>query len=677
MRKFALIIPVFVCLTACNNNNSNQSVNTDFAATNIDTTVRAQDDFFAFANGSWIKNNPIPKEESAWGIGNMVYKENLDRLKKINEDAAKEKAEKGSVNQKIGSFWRTAMDTLAIEKAGIAPIQFLLDSIANIKNNNDLVSCMALLEKHGIQQFIASYVSQDDKNSSSVVLKFWQGGLNLPEREYYLNNDDENKKIREAYVLYIDKILALIGNKTTIQKASAAQILALETQIAKVHKTLAATRDSEKNYFKMSLNQFAALSKSLNLKTYISQISTAKIDTIIVGQPEYYKNFDKIFTPQNLNTIKTILTFNVVNNMADYLPKAYVDASFDFEKVFSGVTEQKPRWKNVLRVEEKVMGELLGQLYVKEYFNDKAKKRYSDLVEAIKESLANRITKLDWMSSATKTKALDKLATIQKKVGYPDKWKDLSTLEIKDNSYAENMLQSNIWWHNYEMNKIGKPVDKETWDMTPQTYNAYYNPSLNEIVLPAAIFAIPGLKDEDVDDAIVYGYAGATTIGHEITHGFDDEGRKFDKNGNLTNWWTEEDGNKFMGRAQKMINQFNNFNPIDKLHINGEATLGENIADLGGAVIAWDAFIKTKAYQENKAINGYTPAQRFFLGYALGWLGHQRNEQLRNRLMTDVHSPAKYRVNGVFQSVPAFYEVWQVKPTDKMFVADSLRVNIW
>ncbi|MES2381195.1 MAG: M13 family metallopeptidase [Bacteroidota bacterium] len=677
MRKFALIIPVFVCLTACNNNNSNQSANTDFAATNIDTTVRAQDDFFAFANGNWIKNNPIPKEESAWGIGNMVYKENLDRLKKINEDAAKEKAEKGSVNQKIGSFWRTAMDTLAIEKAGIAPIQFLLDSIANIKNNNDLVSCMALLEKHGIQQFIASYVSQDDKNSSSVVLKFWQGGLNLPEREYYLNNDDENKKIREAYVLYIDKILNLIGTKTPIQKASAAQILALETQIAKVHKTLAATRDSEKNYFKMGLNQFAALSKSLNLKTYISQISTAKIDTVIVGQPEYYKNFDKIFTPQNLNTIKTLLTFNVVNNMADYLPKAYVDASFDFEKVFSGVAEQKPRWKNVLRVEEKVMGELLGQLYVKEYFNDKAKKRYSDLVEAIKESLANRITKLDWMSSATKTKALDKLATIQKKVGYPDKWKDLSTLEIKDNSYAENMLQSNIWWHNYEMNKIGKPVDKETWDMTPQTYNAYYNPSLNEIVLPAAIFAIPGLKDEDVDDAIVYGYAGATTIGHEITHGFDDEGRKFDKNGNLTNWWTEEDGNKFMGRAQKMINQFNNFNPIDKLHINGEATLGENIADLGGAVIAWDAFIKTKAYQENKAINGYTPAQRFFLGYALGWLGHQRNEQLRNRLMTDVHSPAKYRVNGVFQSVPAFYEVWQVKPTDKMFVPDSLRVNIW
>jgi putative endopeptidase len=281
------------------------------------------------------------------------------------------------------------------------------------------------------------------------------------------------------------------------------------------------------------------------------------------------------------------------------------------------------------------------------------------------------------MSAETKVKAIDKLAAINKKVGYPDKWKDLSTLQIEDDGYAQNMLRASQWWHQYEMNKIGKPVDKETWDMTPQTYNAYYNPSLNEIVLPAAIFAIPGFRDEEVDDAVVYGYAGATTIGHEITHGFDDEGRKFDKIGNLTNWWSAEDGKKFTERAQKMINQYNQFNPIDNLHINGEATLGENIADLGGAVLAWDAFVKSDCYRQNKAINGYSPAQRFFMGYALGWLGHQRTEQLRNRLMTDVHSPAKYRVNGVFQSVPAFYEVWNIKPTDKMYLTDSLRVNIW
>lgn len=675
--KKLFVYTIMLSSIACGTDKNNSNHQQDAVFANIDSTIRPQDDFFAFANGGWINRNTIPEEESGWGIGNLVYKENLERLRTINENAAKETAEKGSVTQKIGSFWKTAMDTVNIEKNGLTPIQYLLDSIAKINNNKDLVNCLALLEKHGIQQFITNYVGQDDKNSAVVLLKFWQGGLNLPEREYYLSNTTENKQIRDAYMNYIDKIFSLAANNLKLKAVKSIDILALETQIAKTHKTLAATRDSEKNYHKMSLKQFAALSKQVDLKTYIDKVSNSKIDSVILGQTAYYQSFDKIFISQNLNTIKAILTFNVINNMSAYLPQVYVNASFEFRKVFSGTTKQKPRWKKVLEEEEAVMGELLGQLYVKEYFSEKTKKRYSDLVESIKESLAERIKKLDWMDATTKTKALDKLAAIQKKVGFPDKWKDLSTLEINDEGYAQNILRSNIWWHNYEMNKIGKPVDKETWDMTPQTYNAYYNPSLNEIVLPAAIFAIPGFKDEEVDDAVVYGYAGATTIGHEITHGFDDEGRKFDKVGNLTNWWTETDGVNFMSRAQKMINQYNQFNPIDKLHINGEATLGENIADLGGAVIAWDAFVKTKSYKENKMINGYTPAQRYFLGYALGWLGSQRKEQLRNRLMTDVHSPAKYRVNGVFQSVPAFYEVWNVKPTDKMFLADSLRVSIW
>lgn len=670
MKKY-LHLAALLGIFACGNETKIENKN-DAVASNADTSIRPQDDFFAFANGLWIKNNPIPAEESGWGIGNLVYKENYERLRKINEDAAKEKAEKGSVSQKIGSFWRTAMDTVAIEKSGIEAIKPLLDSINAIKTNTDLVNCMALLNKNGINQFIGSYVGQDDKNSSLVLLKFWQAGLNLPEREYYLNADKENEKIRTAYINYINQLFKLVNYSGDAQK-----ILALETQIAKTHRTLAATRDSEKNYYKMSLSQFAKYSKNIDLKAFVNKINAKNIDSVILGQPEYYQSFDKIFTPQNLPTIKAILTFNLVSDMADYLPNSFVNASFEFNKVFSGASEQKPRWKRVLAEEEDVMGELLGQLYVKEYFSNNAKKRYSDLVDAIKASLENRIKNLAWMSAETKVKAIDKLAAINKKVGYPDKWKDLSTLEIEDDGYAQNMLRTSQWWHNYEMNKIGKPVDKETWDMTPQTYNAYYNPSLNEIVLPAAIFAIPGFKDEEVDDAVVYGYAGATTIGHEITHGFDDEGRKFDKIGNLTNWWSAEDGKKFTERAQKMINQFNQFNPIDNLHINGEATLGENIADLGGAVLAWDAFIKTDCYKQNKTINGYTPAQRFFMGYALGWLGHQRSEQLRNRLMTDVHSPAKYRVNGVFQSVPSFYEVWNIKPTDKMYLPDSLRVNIW
>lgn len=666
-----LISAVFLALLACGNE-SNTQIENDVVASNVDTSIRPQDDFFEFANGFWIKNNSIPAEESGWGIGNLVYKENEERLRKINEDAAKEKAEKGSISQKIGSFWRTAMDTIAIEKAGVEAIKPLLDSINAIKTNTDLINVMALLSKRGINQFIGSSVGQDDKNSSLVLLKFSQSGLNLPEREYYLNSDRENKQIRIAYLTYINQIFKLINYSGDAQK-----ILALETEIAKTHRTLAATRDSEKNYYKMSLNQFAKYSKNIDLKAFVNKINAKNIDSVILGQPEYYLSFDKIFTTQNLPTIKAILTFNLVNNMADYLPNSFVNVSFEFNKVFSGVSEQKPRWKRVLVVEESVMGELLGQLYVKEYFNDKAKKRYSNLVDAIKVSLENRIKNLDWMSAETKVKAIDKLSAIKKKVGYPDKWKDLSTLEIKDDGYLQNMLRTNQWWHNYQINKIGQPVDKETWEMTPQTYNAYYNPSLNEIVLPAAIFAIPGFKDEEVDDAVVYGYAGATTIGHEITHGFDDEGRKYDKIGNLTNWWSSEDSKNFTERTKKMIDQYNQFNPLDNLHINGEATLGENIADLGGAVLAWDAFVKTDCYKQNKNINGYTPSQRFFMGYALGWLSHQRKEQLRNRLMTDVHSPAKYRVNGVFQSVPSFYEVWNIKSTDKMYLPDSLRVNIW
>lgn len=666
-----LISAVFLALLACGNE-SNTQIKNDVVASNVDTSIRPQDDFFEFANGFWIKNNSIPAEESGWAIGNLVYKENEERLRKINEDAAKEKAEKGSISQKIGSFWRTAMDTIAIEKAGVEAIKPLLDSINAIKTNTDLINVMALLSKSGINQFIGSSVGQDDKNSSLVLLKFSQSGLNLPEREYYLNSDRENKQIRIAYLTYINQIFKLINYSGDAQK-----ILALETEIAKTHRTLAATRDSEKNYYKMSLNQFAEYSKNIDLKAFVNKINAKNIDSVIIGQPEYYQSFDKIFTTQNLPTIKAILTFNLVSNMADYLPNSFVNVSFEFNKVFSGVSEQKPRWKRVLVVEESVMGELLGQLYVKEYFNDKAKKRYSNLVDAIKVSLENRIKNLNWMSAETKVKAIDKLAAIKKKVGYPDKWKDLSTLEIKDDSYLQNMLRTNQWWHNYQINKIGQPVDKETWEMTPQTYNAYYNPSLNEIVLPAAIFAIPGFKDEEVDDAVVYGYAGATTIGHEITHGFDDEGRKYDKIGNLTNWWSAEDSKNFTERTKKMIDQYNQFNPLNNLHINGEATLGENIADLGGAVLAWDAFVKTDCYKQNKNINGYSPSQRFFMGYALGWLSHQRKEQLRNRLMTDVHSPAKYRVNGVFQSVPSFYEVWNIKSTDKMYLPDSLRVNIW
>jgi putative endopeptidase len=323
------------------------------------------------------------------------------------------------------------------------------------------------------------------------------------------------------------------------------------------------------------------------------------------------------------------------------------------------------------------MGEMLGQLYVKEFFNETAKKRYTVMVEAIRQALKDRIAQLDWMSDSTKAKAYTKLATIKSKVGYPDKWKDFSAMDIGTESMLKNYINAKLWWHNYQYNKLGKPVDRDEWEMTPQTYNAYYNPSNNEIVLPAGIFTVPGYRDEELDDAVVYGYAGASTIGHEITHGFDDEGRQFDEKGNLKSWWTNSDEAAFKKRADVMVKQFDAYEPVKGYHINGKATLGENIADLGGILLGIEAFKKTAQYKENKSISNLNPMQRYFLGYALGWLGHTREEQLRSRLLTDVHSPAKYRVNGPYQDVNEFYSTFGVKPGDTMYLADSLRVKIW
>jgi putative endopeptidase len=366
-----------------------------------------------------------------------------------------------------------------------------------------------------------------------------------------------------------------------------------------------------------------------------------------------------------------------MNDFSGMLPDAIGKEAFEFNKLFSGAKVRKPRWKRVIQMEENLMGEMLGQLYVKEFFNETAKKRYTSMVDAIKESLKDRISKLTWMSDSTKEKAYRKLATMKSKVGYPDKWKDFSAMEIGTESFVKNYINANLWWHQYQYNKLGKPVDRDEWVMTPQTYNAYYNPSNNEIVLPAGIFTIPGYRDEEVDDAVVYGYGGASTIGHEITHGFDDEGRQFDEKGNLVSWWTKNDEASFNKKAEVMVQQFNAFEPVKGYHINGKATLGENIADLGGILLGIEAFKKTTQYKENKSIAGYTPMQRYFLGYALGWLGHSREEQLKNRLLTDVHSPAKYRVNGPFMDVDEFYTTFNIKSGTKMFVADSARVRIW
>ena len=668
----AIVLGIFSC-----KNKEDKNTKPDVVAVNIDTTTNPSSDFFQFANGGWIKNNPIPGEQSSWGIGNLVIEENNKRLREICEKAATSHPKQGSNDQKIGDFWTTAMDSAKIEKEGLTPLKVYLDKIKAITDVNSLVSTVAECKKVGSSTLFSDYVGQDAKNSEMMAYQLYQGGLGLPEREYYFKTDSTTINIRNQYLNYISTILSMSGDDATTANAAAKSILALETKLATASRKIEDLRDPYKNYNKMSVADLAKMSSNLNWTTYMRTIGVTTNDSIIVGQPEFFKALNDLLQSVSINDWKAYVKFNFISDMAGVLPDAYGKASFDFNKLFSGAKERKPRWKRSINMIEGAMGEMLGQLYVKEFFNETAKKRYTVMVDAIKDALKDRIGQLSWMSDSTKQKAYTKLAAIKSKVGYPDQWKDFSSMEIGKESLAKNYMNSRLWWHNYEYNKLGKPVDRNEWDMYPQTYNAYYNPSNNEIVLPAGIFTIPGYRDEEVDDAVVYGYGGASTIGHEITHGFDDEGRQFDEKGNLVSWWTKSDEETFTKRADVMVKQFDAFEPVKGYHINGKATLGENIADLGGILLGIEAFKKTAQFKENKMIAGYTPMQRYFLGYSLGWLGHTREEQEKNRLMTDVHSPAKYRVNGPFVDVDEFYTTFNIKPGSPMYRADSLRVRIW
>lgn len=686
MQKLYFLALAAATMAACNNEvksltatngDSTNAAKADVLGKNMDSTVSPSQDFFLYANGGWIKANPIPSDQGSWGIGNLVVEENLKRLREISEKAAAAKAAQGSSEQKIGDFWTTAMDSAKIEQQGLQPLQPYLDKINAITDAKSLVNTVAALKQVGSSTLFADFVTQDDKNSDVMTYKLFQGGLGLPEREYYFKTDSATVNIRQQYLHYITQMLAYSGEDSAAAANEARQILALETKLATASRKLEDLRDPYRNYNKMAIADLPKLSSNIDWTAFLSTTGVKNIDSVIVGQPEFFKALNRELEATPLAVWKSQLKFNLLSDFAGTLPEKYGVASFDFYKLFSGAKERRPRWKRVIASMEASMGELMGQLYVKEYFSEKAKQRYTDMVEAIRTALHHRIEKLTWMSDSTKQKAYVKLAAMKKKVGYPEKWKDFSAMQVGKESFVQNSIHANQWWHNYNMNKLGKPVDRDEWDMTPQTYNAYYNPSNNEIVLPAGIFTVPGYRDEELDDATVYGYGGASTIGHEITHGFDDEGRQFDEKGNLKSWWTKKDEEEFNKRAAVMIKQFNAYEPLPGYHINGKATLGENIADLGGILLGIEAFKNTEQYKRNQIINGQTPMQRYFLGYALGWLGQIRDEQLRNRLLTDVHSPAKYRVNGPFVDVDEFYPTFKIEPGTPMFRPDSARVRIW
>src|SRR6185312_6625726 len=683
MKKHTILGAILMCITAvliiaaCNNKPAVNAQN-DVVFKNLDVSVKPGDDFFKYANGAWLKKNPIPPAYAAWGIGNLVEEELRDRLKKINVEALNAHAKQGSNTQKIGDFYYSGMDTLDIEKQGVEPLRPELKRIDAIKNVNDLVDEFAHLQTIGVETPIACGVGQDPKNSNKNMLQLFQGGLGLPNRDFYYNTDAHSATVRNDYQQkHLPTVYKLAGLTDAAAGQAGAQTYKLERFLADSSRKLEDLRDPYHNYNKMPIAGLAKLVPAVNWVRTFQKMNYNKVDTVIVGQPEYYRALNKALNFFTIEDWKNYLRKNLITAFGSSLSKPFDKENFRFYgMVLSGNKEQLPRWKRVLDEENGLMGEVLGQIFVKEYFPEKTKERYVKLVEVMRATFKEHIEKLDWMSPQTKKRAYEKLAKVIPKVGYPDHWKDFSPLTIDREPYALNIMHANNFWHRYEADKLGKPVDRTEWGITPQTYNAYYNPSNNEIVLPAAQFLIPGAKDEDVDDAVVYGYAAASTIGHEMTHGFDDMGRQFDADGNLKKWWLPQDSVKFTQRAQMLVNQFNGYS-IYGLHVNGKATQGENIADLGGIVIGLDAFKKTDQYKEGKPINGLTPVQRFFLGYALGWLGQERKEALSSQILTNEHAPGFMRVNGPFTDVPEFYDAFHIKKGDHMWLDPAKRVKIW
>jgi len=667
-----------LCFTMPSNAQISSPAAADILVSNLDLSVAPGQDFFAYANGTWLARHPVPNDEAGWGIGDLVEAELYLKLRNINEAAAAAPTPPGSDQQKIGDFWATAMDEARADALGLTPLQQELALIEAIQSVPDVVRASFALRPVGIDPFFDVLVGQDERQSDLISVHLEQGGLGLPDRDYYFNREKGTAQVRQEYVAHLGRLLQLMGRPEAEARSGAEQVMKLETALARASRKLADLRDPGKNYHRLS--PATLTSKHTPLIVWSNELATLSLhpDFVVVGQPEYFTALNRVLQQTPVPVLKDYLRLHLVSAYAEYLGKAWDDEDFSFGgKILSGQEQERPRWERVLDSQEHAMGMVLGKLFVKDYFPERAKQRYTGLVTAILTAYGERIDRLDWLSEPTKVKAREKLAKLKAKVGYPDHWKDYSTLVVGTNSYCENMMHAARWHFQDMIAKFGRPVDRTEWDMTPQTYNACYDDSNNEIVLPAAIFTVPGLRDEDLDDALVYGYAAASTIGHEITHGFDDEGRRFDAAGNLKNWWTAKDAARFQQRAARLAEQFNAYEPMPGLHINGQASLGENLADYGGVLLGLDAFKKTEQYRAGVKVAGLTPLQRYFLGYALSWARHDRTEHLRKELLSDVHAPPHWRVNGPLANMPEFYEAFGVQPGQPMWRSPELRVKVW
>jgi len=674
-----LLIPFVISSCGTKNDAGNDTVGPDFLAANIDSTVKPGDDFFLFANNSWFKKNPIPASEQSNGLWQLIRDTINAQVRQICESSAALKdAPKGSAKQKVGDMFFSGMDSINNNKLGLAALQPELDQIAAINDKATLAKAVAKIHMVSGAPLFNFYVGQDDKQSDKYAIFISQGGLSLPDRTYYVDSDERALKIREKFPVHLKNMFQLMGNDEKKATGSASSFMTLETSLAKASRKREDTRDPLQNYHKMTVAELQQMTPAFDWNTFFTECGLQDVDTVIVGQPEVLKALNTMLEKNSMDMWKDYLRYHLVRGLASYLDdNTYKETFSFFSTTLRGVTEPKPRWKRVTDQTNSALGELIGQVYVDEFLPKGTKEKLTEIGNAIKDVYADRIKNLDWMSDVTKEKALVKLSTIVMKVGYPDKWKDMSSLTVDRSSYARNVMNANEWAMRYMVNKFGNPVRRDEWEMYPQTYNAYYNPSNNEIVVPGCNIIVPGYERVLADDAILYSIIGGSTFGHEITHGFDDQGSKYDEKGNLNNWWTSEDSARFYAKTAMIVQQYGEYNPVDSLRINGELTQGENIADLGGIIMGYEAFKKTKQYIDKQVIAGLTPDQRFFLGYALAWMINERPESLAAQVKSDEHSPAKYRVIGPLSNMPEFHETFSIKEGDFMRRSDSLRVKIW
>lgn len=649
----------------------------DVVANKIDSTANPADDFFDWANGGWFKAFPMPLSESQWGINALAKEDVFQTTINVCRNASLQSAPIGSIEQKIGDLWATGMDTLTIELQDITPLVPYFKKIQGIRTNTELFAMVGELASYDVRSFFGFYVYQDKKYSNRYSFYMEQGGIGLFDKDYYLSDDRMSLKIRWEYVQYIQRALMNLGESERTAQTHASIILKLETFLAKKHLSIEQQQALQTDYNKYSIRN---LEKEVPLIPWrvLFQNMGMPIDSVLIDDMAYFKHINQGLQIFPIEEWKCYLKFWLLNTYSVYLSKKYSLNQFKFYGgVMEGRKQAKPRWKFLLTEEEKFLGEGLGRLFVKDVFPEKIKKRYSDMVDKVKDAFGESIQEADWMSPTTKQAALRKLKAMKKKVGYPDKWKDYEGLNITRESFIQNILTAKKWWVQRSFNKLKKPVDRDEWNITPQEYDAYYSPANNEIVIPASLLAIPGFSDEQIDDAVAYGCIAGSAIGHEMTHGFDTEGKEYDLNGNLHKWWNKTDSAKYADRIMPLVQQYNKYLVVDSFYCNGAATLDENIADLGGLYIALKAFKKTQQYKEGKKIAGYTPLQRFFMGYALSWMNTYTKESLIRRVMNDEHSPAKWRVNGVLPNVSEFYEAFGVKPHNKMWIPPNKRVKIW